>query len=704
MGFVSELKRRNVLRMAALYAAAAWLVMEVSGVIIDLAELPGGIGRLILTLLAIGFPIALVLSWFYEITPEGITLEDAAGGEETTNRFAGRRLDFVIISLLTAAVLLFAYHTWWPATTTNHSVAVLPFDNMSGDPDREYFSDGMAEELLNALSQEPGLRVISRSSSFSFKGKDADVPTVARALNATHVVEGSVRVDGNRLRITAQLIDAANDSHLWSATYDDELGDIFRVQQETSSAIAAALREALGLATTAKPGAVSTSNGEAYDAFLRGRYLIEQRTLDAKRGALREFEKAIKLDPGFARAHAELAMALVLSAQHRDDAMQHADRSLALEPDLAAGHAAKGLLARNAREYDEAAAHFRRAIELDPNYAIVHTWLASVENSLGNYDAAFAAVSVARDLDPLSVTTTSNLAMNLIGRGRFDEARKAIADLESMSPHLYATTKAELDAVGGHWSRLLSGSLEAWRLEPDSPGLAAAVIDGFVMLGLDAEAIGVAEDFGAGTLFAAHWSLGMWEEALADAEAYYESSKGSPVAGGFIGILLAANERYEEAAPYLDDFWIDLCGRKVTLRRCYTPGIASIVATRRALGKDAREIIAAIHDHARRLRSAGLTINLYDSSADFDEGLALYFDQNREGGLRLMQKAATEGYFVPLGHPYLQEIYDNDGFDPIREIHESRQDSERTRFLAIVCEDNPYAAVWQPREETCALR
>jgi membrane protease YdiL (CAAX protease family) len=191
MRLVSELRRRNVFRMAVLYIVAAWVIMQVAEVVIGLAMLPNWTGQAVLALLAIGLPIALIFSWFYELTPEGVSLEKHVDPAGSITHVTGRRMDFVIISFLSAAVILFAAHTWWPAPSTDASIAVLPFENLSGDPTQEYFSDGISEELLNTLAQIPELRVISRSSAFAFKGKDIGIPAVAQKLNVAHVTTAS---------------------------------------------------------------------------------------------------------------------------------------------------------------------------------------------------------------------------------------------------------------------------------------------------------------------------------------------------------------------------------------------------------------------------------------------------------------------------------------------------------------------------------
>ncbi len=312
MRLVSELRRRNVLRMALLYAVAAWLIVQVAEVLIDLAKLPDWIGTTTLWLLTVGFPISLIFSWFYEITPEGISLEKDVDPEVSITHVTGRRLDFIVISLLCAGLILFAYDKWWMQGPPEKSIAVLAFENMSGDPGQEYFSDGISDELLNLLAQIPELTVISRSSAFSFKGKDITIPEVAEQLNVALVLEGSVRRDGDRVRITAQLIEARSDSHLWSKSYDRTLDDIFTVQDEIAGAIIDALKVKLALVAgvAVQPTIIKAANTDAYDAYLRGRELIYRR--ENLEDAVRHLERSLRLDSNFAPAHAQLAIATIL--------------------------------------------------------------------------------------------------------------------------------------------------------------------------------------------------------------------------------------------------------------------------------------------------------------------------------------------------------------------------------------------------------
>ncbi len=377
MSILSELKRRNVFRMTVLYIVAAWLIMQVTEVLITLAHLPHWIGPTIIWLLAIGFPISLIFSWFYEITPGGISLEKNVDPEQSITHVTGRRLDFLVISLLCAAVILFAYDKWWISGPPEKSIAVLPFTNMSDDPEQEYFSDGISEELLNLLAKIPEMTVISRSSAFSLKGKSLSIPETARLLNVAHVLEGSVRKAGSQVRITAQLIEASTDKHLWSETYDRELKDIFAIQDEIAAAIVTALKEHLGLQLEAPPRVIAAANTEAHEAYLRGRYLIVQRTPASVEGAAREFEKAVALDPEYALAHAELAIAFLLLRRNAYGSLTqsegiaraapHAEQAMALDPTLAEAHAASGYVIWIQGNTDKGLTHFEQAIRINPN-------------------------------------------------------------------------------------------------------------------------------------------------------------------------------------------------------------------------------------------------------------------------------------------------------------------------------------------------
>lgn len=441
MSLVSELRRRNVLRMAVLYAVAAWLIMQVAEVVMTLASLPDWTGRAALTLLAIGFPIALIFSWFYELTPEGISLEKDVDPADSVTHMTGRRIDFVVISLLSAAIILFAWHTWWPSVPMDNSVAVLAFENMSDDPEQEYFSDGISEELLNMLAQIDGLRVISRSSSFSFKGKDVDLPTVARKLNVAHVLEGSVRKMGNRVRITAQLINANTDSHIWSETYDHELTarNVFAIQSQIAKEIINALTSVLSQEDRNRLSRVPTQNLQAYEAYLLGKQRMLLRTRMALMEASEYFEKAVKLDPQYALAYVGLADANLLLGNYAyvplNEALAKAEpalsAALSLDDQLGAAYASMGLSRQLQGDSVGAENAFKHSIALNPNYATSYHWYGDVLMiSFGQPEAAIPLLEKARELDPLSPVIIVTLGQALGGIGKIPEAmmhyRKAV--------------------------------------------------------------------------------------------------------------------------------------------------------------------------------------------------------------------------------------------------------------------------------------
>ncbi len=427
MGLISELRRRNVLRMAVLYAVAAWLIMQLAEVLIDLANLPDWVGPIILGLLAVGFPIALILSWFYEITQEGINLEKDVDREESITHITGRRLDFIVISLLCAAVILFAYDKWWIGGPPQQSIAVLPFVNLSDDASNEYFSDGISEELLNLLSKIPQLRVISRSSAFSYKGKHVDLPTIAAQLNVAHVLEGSVRKAGNQVRISAQLIEARTDTHLWSETYERTLGDIFATQDE----IAARVVEQLKVTLLGDAPTVQATDPEAYALILQARYMWRQFTPDAYEKSIALSEQALTIDPDYAPAWAGLAHGYTRQTGQGlrpiEDgytlAREAASQALALDPAYGTAHQQLGWIAKNYdRDLAAAARHYEQAFAMKPADTDIISNAASMAITLGRLDQAIALAEYAVTRDPVSPSANYYLGITYSDAGRLDEA------------------------------------------------------------------------------------------------------------------------------------------------------------------------------------------------------------------------------------------------------------------------------------------
>ena len=719
MGLVSELRRRNVFRMGVLYVVAAWLIMQVAGVLMDLRALPVAIGPWVLVLLVIGFPIALVFSWLFEITPEGLALEKDVPEGASITHVTGRRLDFIVIAVLSAGLILFAYDKWWVPAPAEASIAVLPFKNLSADPEQEYFAEGIAEEILDVLARTPGLTVIASRSSFQFKDESLDIKEIGRQLGVALILEGSVRNENSTVRVVSQLIDAEAGTHLWSKSYDREFGEVLALQNELSKAVVSAVSQHLGLTLISKPKLPSVENPEAYAALVRGKHAYRLRTEAGVRRAIEEFEKAINLEPGYARAHAELAIAheikinqheaLESDAANLATAAHHAKLALTLQPDLAEGHFAMAMVAGDDCRFDEAIQHLEQAIRTNPNYASAHFLLGSYVGSFfqGRYAEGRALHRKAQGLDPLLMSSYWNKANGLVGQRERDSALEIIDMLESISPARAAYQRGIVAAIlDGKWANSAMGALNALQIESSEDWLWRSLAYDLAILGLETEVRAIPVPVGISPFRI----LGRTREAATIAASVVEQNR--QVGAGqlynakhnlrILGNALAAAGDFENARPLLEEMW-ELSGHRVTIDGPFrwAEAVALIVVRRRADEEAATdELIAALYDDVRRLREFGWVGNEY-TNRNYQEGLAAYLDGQRQMGLELIAEAVEQNVYIWPNEAFLQDLYDDPGFEPIRKAQEEHQARERDRFLAMACNENPWADIWQPREETC---
>ncbi len=440
--FFSELKRRNVVKVGVAYAVVGWILVEVSSVVLPGFGAPDWVFKVTMYLVFLGFPLAVIFAWAFELTPEGLKLEKDIDRDQSITKRTGRKLDFAIIGLLVVALgVSLKLHFTGEAMTdavspdsasTDKSIAVLPFVNMSDDPANEYFSDGIAEELLNVLVRVKGLEVASRTSSFRFKESELSIPEIADELNVDHVLEGSVRKAGNQVRITAQLIDVKTDRHLWSDSYDRELEDVFAIQEEISNSIVAALKVALGaedqgaIAEAAKP----TDNLEAYQLYLQGRYNWQRRGTGPLRKSIEQLERAVELDPNFARAWSTLGLAYVTIIGYTEEtkdtmgppAEAAARKALSLDPTLAEPRAVLANISHDRFDWAEAEAQYHEAIQADPNNSIGYLWMSVLLVEAGRMNDALPYLGKALELDPASGVINGWLASAHMNLGQLDEA------------------------------------------------------------------------------------------------------------------------------------------------------------------------------------------------------------------------------------------------------------------------------------------
>jgi len=483
MSVIAELKRRNVFRVAALYFVAGWILLQVGDLLFGLLGLPTWTNKLLFAALVLGFVPALIFSWVYELTPEGLKREHEVERNASITTETARKLDLIVVGLLVVAIAVVALERFIPRTApipaatdaaseassadapvqaAAKSIAVLPFVNISGDTANEYFADGLSEELLNLLAKIPDLRVAARTSAFKFKGEKIDVQEVAQKLNVAHILEGSVRKSGNKVRITAQLIKAADGYHLWSETYDRTLDDIFVVQDDIAGEVVKALKlTLLGSTSVTRSRPVDP---EAYNLALQGRFFLDRRGREDLERAVEYFRRSRERDPDYAPAWAGLSEAYSLQANYGHGpvaegnrrAREAAEKALALDPQLVDAHLA---LSRIQQGYDwdwEAAdASILRALELEPGSAEALRHAGVQAYTLGRWDEAIDLASKAIERDPLRPNSYSNLGSALLAVNRDTEAEAAFRKALELDP----------EGSSRHWSiartLLLQGKTEA---------------------------------------------------------------------------------------------------------------------------------------------------------------------------------------------------------------------------------------------------
>ncbi len=430
--FAKELSRRNVFRVGIAYIVVSWLVAQVAELALASFDAPGWVIKTILLVLALGFPLALFFAWAYELTPEGLKKEKEVDRSQSITHKTGRKLDFVIIGLLSVGLMFVIIDNYFldapvPAEDESgkelRSIAVLPFVNMSNDPDQEYFSDGISEELLNLLAKIPSFRVVGRTSSFAFKGRSEDLRLIGESLGVESILEGSVRKSGDRVRITAQLVKTDDGFHLWSETYDRTLDDIFAVQDDIASAVVRELKlTLLGEVPQIAGADRGIDSADAYNAYLRGLYFWNQSGPENLAKAAKYMEQAVELAPDSALAWAGLSSALAgYAGQMSDDPTETLT------------------LAREAAE---------RALMLDDSLPEVYLAIANYEQSFDwNWDSAEKNLKRALALRPGDVRAQLEQSNLLVTHGRLDEARQALQQIIREDPLNYRVQRGLLSAL-----------------------------------------------------------------------------------------------------------------------------------------------------------------------------------------------------------------------------------------------------------------
>jgi serine/threonine-protein kinase len=467
--FFGELKRRNVYKVAVAYAVVGWLLIQVATQVFPFLEIPNWMIRLVILLTAFGFPVALIIAWAFELTPEGLKRTEDADAARQHSRGVVWIAVVVVAAMLSLGLFFLGRYTAGrgtprqseAATTSNlqKSIAVLPLVNTSGDPSNEYFSDGLSEELIAVLAKIPDLKVIGRSSSFLFKGKSDNSKAIGEKLGVAHLVEGSVRKQGDRVRIVAELINAVDGRSVWSETYDRELKDVFAVQNEIATAVADQMKVKLLGQSTRTEAVGSSENPEAHNAVLQSDFYFQQQTADSVRKSISFLQAAVRLDPNYALAYAKLSQAwrqyaasfaIDDASQAYDEARQAADKAVSLAPDSVDVRMTVGLLAMNpGLDFPAAEKEFRQVLQSSPNNAAAKNGLTLSLLAQGRLTEAEEACRQALLLDPLLTNLWFNLGRITIGTGRYKEAGEVFHKGLELQPNAsrFHTYLATLDVL-----------------------------------------------------------------------------------------------------------------------------------------------------------------------------------------------------------------------------------------------------------------
>ena len=514
--FFFELRRRNVYRVGLAYTVVSWLVLQVIDVVEPIIGFPEWIPRFVLLILAIGLPIALVFSWAYEMTPDGLMRESDVDRSQSITGKTGKRLDKLIVGVLSMAILIVLVDRFVlrdsdmppqnPAVTAAQeitatetpSIAVLPFTNMSADENSAYFSDGLADTLLHMLAQISEIRVAARTSSFQFRDPATDITTIAEALKVGTVLEGSVQKAGNKIRVTAQLIEAETGYHLWSGNFDRSLDDVFAIQDEIASEVVAALKVSLLGEEAQKLVEHDTDDVEAYTEYLLGVNALEEYSIESLQQAEQRFRNAVELDPQYALAWARLGytymqmmeIGIGTQAEQLDRAHAAASTALDLDPDLALSVAVLGVIEETRGNLVNAEPLLRRAVTMDANSTIGRLYLARFLAQQSRTEEVEGLMLEALKTDPLSTTVHSYLSLHLRFKGNFDGAMEYARRMAEINPHspLPQYRMAQIEYDRGNTALAVFYTLKAFEIDPDDPELAMLIGDYYLEMLLPDEA------------------------------------------------------------------------------------------------------------------------------------------------------------------------------------------------------------------------
>ena len=671
---LAELSRRKVLRTVGAYAVAVFVLLQLMDAAVEPLRLPEWLPTLVVIIVILGFPLVFLLAWHLEVTPTGVHRTTTAG--LLTRPQSASLFSFMLLAMLGLAFVFYQYYSGvfstQPAAVAaeqrefsapENSIAVLPFSDLSEKGDQANFSDGIAEELLNLLARVDGLHVAARTSSFIFRDPQTDIREIGQALNVSTVLEGSVRTAGNRIRLTAQLINVEDGYHIWSQSYDREMDDVFAIQDEIAENIAKALVDSFSSLSTRPAG--RTDSLAASQAYRTGRLHWWRRTPAELKRAIELFATALEHDPRFAPAYAALADTWLLLSMYGNISVMEAvrranpmiEKALEIDPQSEEGYAALGLARWQIGQMDAAESALRQAVQLNEDYVPAQLWLAGILSELGRYPEEHMVLETAMRLDPLNQLLAVNYASNLAVRGDWEGGKELMQSLVELHPDSTMLLRFMAMSEIQHGNLVQGWVLanRAWQLEPDNPEDISALAKTWIMLGEleEAEKLilqGLEQSGKNAKLLNTHWQMLMaarrFEEAqglIREQMAEYGENIPAAMQRKFdfqLGMIALVQEDYPRAEQLLSAAISDEDNPAYSGDEIFIVTLASTASRLAGKPEEADERLLAAERKVKRARLNGVD----DPGIYYTEAVLLAMKRDPEQAMQKLKQAYDRGF------------------------------------------------------------
>ena len=707
-----ELQRRNVIRGALLYLPAAWGIAQIVDLVGPAFDWPDVVLRNTIIVLALLFPVVLILTWIFELTPDGLKLEGSIDRSSQPDARTGRILDRSIIAVLLVAVSILAVDEFIiEVQPKKGSIAVFPFEDLSQDRQYEYLSDGIPLQILTLLSSQGRFDVIAQETTRKLKGLTGDFSEIRRILDVDYVLLGTIQASPEQVRTYARLVDIESETQIWADTIDAPTGSAFEIQDLVANAVISQLGQS---GNSKEIESYQPANSEAWHAYMAGTSALAARTGDMILVAEEEFRRAVELDPDFAAAHAGMAIASALQVEYGnlsfqqalEKALPYAEKAVELAPDLAEAVAALGFVEwfrdEENEDIEQVEALLRRALQLDPAYAPAYIWLSNVlNNELEDYAASMEIMEIGLARNPGSGLMRSNYIIGLLSRDRYEEAVEQIERLKPFSSEYYESWKGLPPSATDHFATTLWWMEKAAKVAFSRPDRIQGLAMMLNAMDLPDESNNVARNLNLYSRLRISMFSGRYDDAVGILSEI--GARTGTREHLFLGWVLAHQGHYEDAAGHLETWWT-ISGREVKQRGGLSHHAAALLAMlRRETGQpvDQDNLLTSMHENVRRMRDAGIVYVDFSSTVDAVDAHYELAQGDHDRAIELLQRAIDDGIHPNFNAPYFRDVEHRPEFRELKNAYIRNMDIERQKVLNIVCNDNPYPEVWTPLPETC---